>query len=311
MTAASITTPVTRGAGKELPIAVVMVKADATEAPAGSDATAANQTLQITQETLTNTRLGDVTAPAAGSVNARLVTINTTLGSPFQAGGSIANTTFAVTQATASSLNATVTGPLANLSTAAANPFPLAARMLTTAPTYTNTQLGEVQMSVNGGLRISSGLRAATTDGFSNSTIVGIFSSDGTDCNLKVMPTSFNGSTHDRARTITGALADGTGLGVAAVEQAGALFTNITTATTTTVKSGKGILHKLVMNTYVASATITIYDNTAGSGTKIGTLTLPSTVTGDTPLTLPYDLQFSTGLTLVTSGATDLTVIYR
>ena len=35
------------------------------------------------------------------------------MGSPFQAGGSIGNTTFAVTQATASSLNATVVQPTA------------------------------------------------------------------------------------------------------------------------------------------------------------------------------------------------------
>ena len=40
----------------------------------------------------------------------RLTTINTTLGTPFQAGGSIGNTTFAATQATASALNATVVG---------------------------------------------------------------------------------------------------------------------------------------------------------------------------------------------------------
>lgn len=40
----------------------------------------------------------------------RLTTINTTLGTPFQAAASIGNTTFAVTQATAASLNATVVG---------------------------------------------------------------------------------------------------------------------------------------------------------------------------------------------------------
>lgn len=57
------------------------------------------------------------TAGGTGSVNAKLRlmttqlgTLNTTLGTPFQAGGSIGNTTFAVTQATAASLNATVVG---------------------------------------------------------------------------------------------------------------------------------------------------------------------------------------------------------
>lgn len=37
--------------------------------------------------------------------------INTTLGTPFQAGGSVANTSFGATQATAANLNATVVGP--------------------------------------------------------------------------------------------------------------------------------------------------------------------------------------------------------
>lgn len=78
----------------------------------GGSATAANQTLQITQETAINTILGlqaDATcstdngtctiAALAKRGNQRLTTINTTLGTPFQAGGSIGNTTFASTVA--------------------------------------------------------------------------------------------------------------------------------------------------------------------------------------------------------------------
>ncbi len=49
----------------------------------GGDATAANQTLQITQETAINTILGTVTAsPTANTIADRLKTINTTLGTP-------------------------------------------------------------------------------------------------------------------------------------------------------------------------------------------------------------------------------------
>lgn len=89
-------------------------------------------------------------------------------------------------------------------------------------------------------------------------------------------------------------------------------YTNITTATTATVKSGAGVLNTIVVNTLVASATITIYDNTAGSGNKIGTITLPSTITGDDPVVIVYGgVAFSTGLTLVTSGATDISVGWR
>ncbi|MGY2732410.1 hypothetical protein [Sphingomonas sp. UYP23] len=60
----------------------------------GGDASAYYQQQQITQETLYNTRLGDITAPAAGTVNARLGQVVTALGSPFQVGGSIGNTFF-------------------------------------------------------------------------------------------------------------------------------------------------------------------------------------------------------------------------
>jgi len=88
-------------------------------------------------------------------------------------------------------------------------------------------------------------------------------------------------------------------------------YSNITTATTTTVKSGAGTFHAITVNTAVASATLTIYDNTAASGTKIGTITLPSTITGVDPFILPYDIAFATGLTIVTSGSTDVTVSYR
>ena len=71
----------------------------------------------------TNTNLGAPGATACASDTAscstnqqmqrlaqRLTTINTTLNAPFQANGSIGNTSFAATQATASALNATVVG---------------------------------------------------------------------------------------------------------------------------------------------------------------------------------------------------------
>lgn len=88
-------------------------------------------------------------------------------------------------------------------------------------------------------------------------------------------------------------------------------YKNITTATTTVVKGTNGLLHSITVNTEVGSATITIYDNTAASGTKIATITLPSTITGVDPFTLVLDTGFTTGLTVVTSGATDITVSYK
>lgn len=83
--------------------------------------------------------------------------------------------------------------------------------------------------------------------------------------------------------------------------------TNLTGEATTTVKSSAGFLGKIVINNAVASATITIYDNTAASGTKIGTVTLPATL--GAPVVLNYEVTFSTGLTIVTTGlGLDLTV---
>ncbi len=90
-----------------------------------------------------------------------------------------------------------------------------------------------------------------------------------------------------------------------------ASFANITTAATTTVKSGAGTFYNIILNTFVASATIAIYDNTTATGNKIATLTLPSTITSDSPISLSYNLAFTTGLTIVTSAATDLTVTYH
>jgi hypothetical protein len=83
---------------------------------------------------------------------------------------------------------------------------------------------------------------------------------------------------------------------------------HITTATTTTVKTGAGMLAKVIVNTKgTVASTITIYDNTAASGTVlaiIDSLNLSGTFV--------YELAFSIGLTVVTTGtvAPDVTVSY-
>lgn len=85
------------------------------------------------------------------------------------------------------------------------------------------------------------------------------------------------------------------------------LFSNIKTNTTTVVKSGAGILHSIVVNTLgLVASSVIIYDNTAGSGTTIGTINT-LTLSGS----FIYDLAFATGLTIVTTGGVDITVTYR
>lgn len=82
-------------------------------------------------------------------------------------------------------------------------------------------------------------------------------------------------------------------------------YQNITTGTTTTVKTGPGILRGMSVNT-TAAGTITVYDNTAASGTKIGTFKT-SIAEGWYPL----NCRFSTGLTVVTAAASDITMFWE
>lgn len=81
-------------------------------------------------------------------------------------------------------------------------------------------------------------------------------------------------------------------------------YTNITSASTTTVAKGAGVLHAIVINT-TAAGTITVYDSTTGSGQKIATIAA-SPVTGQVFL---YDCVFSTGCTIVTAAGSDITVM--
>lgn len=87
-------------------------------------------------------------------------------------------------------------------------------------------------------------------------------------------------------------------------------YTNITAAapTTTTIKTGPGILHAVIINASAATGVITIYDNTAASGNKIATITTPASVV-ESQYVLLYDVEFLVGLTVVTStAAQDITI---
>lgn len=78
--------------------------------------------------------------------------------------------------------------------------------------------------------------------------------------------------------------------------------TYISTAATTTAKSGSGVLGSIVVGETAAGA-ITVYDNTAASGTIIAVLKA-SVAEG----TYTFNAAFSTGCTVVTAAASKLTV---
>lgn len=84
-------------------------------------------------------------------------------------------------------------------------------------------------------------------------------------------------------------------------------FSNISTATTSLLKTGPGSLHRIVVND-PSNITITVYDNTSATGSVIAAIKPGSNTT---PITLEYGCEFQSGLTIVTSGTTNLTVIYE
>lgn len=79
----------------------------------------------------------------------------------------------------------------------------------------------------------------------------------------------------------------------------------ISTATTTTVKLGPGVLVSVILNETNAGA-ITIYDAASATGTPIATIAIGAAAGS----VFPYLCQFSTGLVVVTAGADDITVVY-
>lgn len=82
----------------------------------------------------------------------------------------------------------------------------------------------------------------------------------------------------------------------------------INSATTTVVNLNPGTLRRLVLNNPSSGGTITVYDNTSATGTPIAVVSVPGS--SNNPFYLEYGMELTTGLTVVTSSAMDLTVIF-
>jgi hypothetical protein len=90
--------------------------------------------------------------------------------------------------------------------------------------------------------------------------------------------------------------------------QTGSAYAHINTLTTGVLKSGKGSLIAVSINTKGATANLlTLFDNTAASGTVIGVFD-----TTAQPVTLLLLLDFQVGLsfTLAAGTAADLTISF-
>ena len=96
------------------------------------------------------------------------------------------------------------------------------------------------------------------------------------------------------------------------IARQGELHTNPTSTYLTTgthiLKYGAGILTKIIVGDNV-SGSVTVYDNTAASGTL---LTVLDTAVGSSPLgAMDYNVPFNDGLTIVIVGTNKITVVYE
>jgi hypothetical protein len=90
----------------------------------------------------------------------------------------------------------------------------------------------------------------------------------------------------------------------------GLKFAHISGAATTVVKASPGLLSRIVVNSAAIGATITVFDNTAGSGSAVVVVPALAAAVG-TPVSAEYDLRTTTGITVVTTGTIDLTVVFN
>ena len=85
---------------------------------------------------------------------------------------------------------------------------------------------------------------------------------------------------------------------------------HIAGAGTTVVKAGSGRLHRLIINKAIGSSVVTIYDGTSTAGAVLAVITMPAVLL-HSQVVLDYGgMPFANGLTIVTSAADDLTVVY-
>lgn len=80
-----------------------------------------------------------------------------------------------------------------------------------------------------------------------------------------------------------------------------------TTAATTVLKYGPGTLHRVIIN-QSSGTLITIVDNVTGSTPVIAVIGAPAAAG---PSALPYETAFNTGLTVISTGTWDYTVVYE
>lgn len=90
------------------------------------------------------------------------------------------------------------------------------------------------------------------------------------------------------------------------------LWKHLTAATLQVLKYGPGALKTLIINTWVNGVTISIYDSLGVAASPISLITLSAPNNPNlTPIVMPFEVDFYNGLTINTTGTTDLTINYE
>ena len=291
--------------------------------PTGASTSALQTTGNNTLSAI-DTKLGGTLTVNVGLTDAQLrasnvnVAVNAALPTGSNTIGSIANTSFAATQSG--------TWNVTNISGTVSLPTGASTGALQTTG---NATLSSIDAKLSGTLNVNVGLtdaqlRASNVNVAVNSALPTGANTIGSIANTSFAATqSGTWNVTNISGTVslpTGAATEATVAGLltntqlraSAVEttKKTSSFSHITTNTTTTVKSGAGVLRRIVINTKGSIVnTLTIYDNTTGSGTVIGVIDTVNGVSGH----FEYGVSFSTGLTIVTANGTaaDVTVIYE
>jgi hypothetical protein len=86
------------------------------------------------------------------------------------------------------------------------------------------------------------------------------------------------------------------------------IYRYLSSAAAYVLKYSPGKLHLIFSNDGATGSSITVYDNTSATGTLITTI---NTAKIASPITIPIDCDFYTGLTVVVTGVVTCTIVYE
>lgn len=169
-----------------------------------------------------------------------------------------------------------------------------AASVINSAP---STEYGLVVRNVPSGTQPVSGTVTANA-GSGSFTVAGVAANGVAASGNPVLVAGTDGTNSRTLRT------DTTG------RPPGSAITFIGSATTTTIKSSAGILRRVVVGYTAGAVSLAIYDNNGVASNQKAGLTMAGSASGN-PVTVEFNAEFSTGITVVSTGTTvAVSVVY-